>query len=76
VAIDVDGTYLAYLGAAGAVAALIRPDHYLFGTAATLADLPALISDLRRQLAADPAVSATDPGAPAADAAVSGPARS
>ncbi len=61
VAIDVDGTYLAYLGAAGAVAALIRPDHYLFGTAATLADLPALISDLRRQLAADPAVPATDP---------------
>jgi 2-polyprenyl-6-methoxyphenol hydroxylase-like FAD-dependent oxidoreductase len=56
-AIDVDGTYLAYLGAAGAVAALIRPDHYLFGTAATLADLPALISDLRRQLAADPTVS-------------------
>jgi flavoprotein hydroxylase len=61
VAIDVDGTYLAYLGAAGAVAALIRPDHYLFGTATTLADLPALISDLRRQLAADPAVPATDP---------------
>jgi 2-polyprenyl-6-methoxyphenol hydroxylase-like FAD-dependent oxidoreductase len=57
VAIDVDGTYLAYLGAAGAVAALIRPDHYLFGTAATLADLPALIGDLRHQLAADPAVS-------------------
>jgi 2-polyprenyl-6-methoxyphenol hydroxylase-like FAD-dependent oxidoreductase len=76
VAIDVDGTYLAYLGAAGAVAALIRPDHYLFGTAATLADLPALISDLRRQLAADPAVPAADPGASAAHPAVSGPARS
>jgi hypothetical protein len=76
--VDVDGTYLAYLGA----------DHYLFGTAATLDDLPALIGDLRRQLAADapaqatavpaadPAVPVADSAVPVADPAVSGPARS
>ena len=64
-AIDVDGAYLTHLAAAGHVAALIRPDHYLFGTAASLTELPGLVSDLRRQL------SGSQPG-PAAGAPVAG----
>jgi len=51
-AIDLDGTFLGYLDAAGAVAALIRPDHYLFGIAATPRDLPGLVDDLGWQLSA------------------------
>lgn len=49
-AVDVDDTYLPHLAAAGHVAVLIRPDHYLFGTAASMNDLPALIDDLRGQM--------------------------
>jgi 2-polyprenyl-6-methoxyphenol hydroxylase-like FAD-dependent oxidoreductase len=48
--VDVDGTLLAQLSAAGHVAALVRPDHYLFGGVATLGQLPSLVDDLRRQL--------------------------
>jgi flavoprotein hydroxylase len=48
--VDVDGGYLAQLAAAGHVAILVRPDHYLFGRVADIADLPGLIDDLRRQL--------------------------
>jgi len=49
-AIDVDGALLGHLTAAGQVAALIRPDHYLFGTATSMSELPELVSDLRQQL--------------------------
>jgi hypothetical protein len=49
-AADVDGVYLPHLHEAGDVAALIRPDHYLFGTASSLDQLPALVADLKRQL--------------------------
>lgn len=49
-AIDIDGAYLTHLASAGHVAALVRPDHYLFGTASNMGELPALVSDLRRQL--------------------------
>jgi flavoprotein hydroxylase len=49
-ALDVDGTYRAYLAAAGGVAALIRPDHYLFGTVPAMSDLSGLVAELRRQL--------------------------
>ncbi|MDQ6840358.1 MAG: bifunctional 3-(3-hydroxy-phenyl)propionate/3-hydroxycinnamic acid hydroxylase [Actinomycetota bacterium] len=49
-AVDVDGTYLSKFAAAGYVAALIRPDHYLFGSAPTMSDLAGVIDDLRRQL--------------------------
>jgi 2-polyprenyl-6-methoxyphenol hydroxylase-like FAD-dependent oxidoreductase len=59
VAVDVDGTYLAALAEGGAVAALIRPDHYLFGTATRLAELPGLVADLQRQLVARGTVGAT-----------------
>ncbi len=49
-AIDVDGAFLAYLAEGGYVAALIRPDHYLFGAATSMSELPELVSDLRGQL--------------------------
>ena len=48
--VDVDGSLLAQLAAAGHVAALVRPDHYVFGGVASLGKLPTLIDDLRRQL--------------------------
>jgi flavoprotein hydroxylase len=32
------------------VAALVRPDYYVFGFAADRADLPALVNDLKAQL--------------------------
>ncbi len=65
-ALDVDGAYLAHLAAAGHAAALIRPDHYLFGAAASMTELPGLISDLRRQL------SGSWPGPAAGSAAAGG----
>jgi len=49
-AVDVDGAYLAHFAGAGHVAALVRPDHYLFGTATSMSELPKLVDDLRRQL--------------------------
>jgi flavoprotein hydroxylase len=54
VVVDVDGGLLAQLAAAGHVAALVRPDHYLFGGVASMAGLPELVDDLRRQLTGDP----------------------
>jgi flavoprotein hydroxylase len=54
VVVDIDGRLLAQLAAAGHVAALVRPDHYLFGGVASIADLPDLVDDLRRQLTGDP----------------------
>jgi flavoprotein hydroxylase len=52
--VDADGGYLPQLAAAGHVAALVRPDHYLFGGVAAAADLPGLVDDLRRQLTGAP----------------------
>lgn len=52
-AVDVDGIYLPHLAAAGHVAALVRPDHYVFGTAHTVSEIPGLIDDLRRQMGTD-----------------------
>jgi flavoprotein hydroxylase len=48
--VDVDGSLLAQLAAAGHAAALVRPDHYLFGGVSSLSGLPRLVDDLRRQL--------------------------
>ncbi|MBW8486211.1 bifunctional 3-(3-hydroxy-phenyl)propionate/3-hydroxycinnamic acid hydroxylase MhpA [Actinomadura parmotrematis] len=45
-AADLDGVHLPYLAAAGAVAALVRPDFYLFGTAADRAGAAALVEEL------------------------------
>ena len=48
--IDIDGASLAHFATAGHVAALIRPDHYLFGSAHSLAEVPGLVDELRQQL--------------------------
>lgn len=42
--------YLAHLKRYDAVAVLVRPDFYVFGTAADPAAVPALVEDLRRQI--------------------------
>ncbi|RKN41164.1 bifunctional 3-(3-hydroxy-phenyl)propionate/3-hydroxycinnamic acid hydroxylase [Streptomyces hoynatensis] len=52
--VDVDNVYLPYLADAGQVAALVRPDFYVFGTAWDRADLSGLVGALREQLAAEP----------------------
>ena len=53
---DTDNVYLPYLARHAALAALVRPDYYLFGMARNRADLAALIGDLCRQLSAKPLV--------------------
>ncbi|WP_214405719.1 bifunctional 3-(3-hydroxy-phenyl)propionate/3-hydroxycinnamic acid hydroxylase [Pseudonocardia lacus] len=45
-AADVDGTYREWLAELGAVAVVVRPDFYVFGTAADAAALPGLVDDL------------------------------
>ena len=47
---DADGRLTGWLREHGAHAVLVRPDFYVFGSAADAADLPALIDDLRDQL--------------------------
>jgi len=51
--VDADGSYAAYLTARGIEAVVNRPDFYVFGGARTLADLPALVDDLVRQVLTD-----------------------
>ncbi|MER5877896.1 MULTISPECIES: bifunctional 3-(3-hydroxy-phenyl)propionate/3-hydroxycinnamic acid hydroxylase [unclassified Streptomyces] len=51
-AVDVDDVYLPHLQGAGHIAALIRPDHYVFGTAHTAQELNDLVTELRRMLEA------------------------
>jgi 2-polyprenyl-6-methoxyphenol hydroxylase-like FAD-dependent oxidoreductase len=48
---DADGRLADWLGRHGAHAVLVRPDFYVFGSAASRDELPALVSDLRAQLA-------------------------
>ena len=43
---DVDGRLTAWLAAHDRHAVLVRPDFYVFGSAATAAELPALLDDL------------------------------
>ncbi|MGW1563027.1 bifunctional 3-(3-hydroxy-phenyl)propionate/3-hydroxycinnamic acid hydroxylase [Streptomyces sp. NPDC002144] len=71
---DVDGTYRTFLDDHGLVAYLSRPDFYLFGTAATSEDLPALIDALAAMLtkAELPAPSAALPPVPQPGAAFTG----
>jgi flavoprotein hydroxylase len=47
---DLDGGYLPWLREQGAVAAVVRPDFYLYGTASTEAGLNDLVDQLRTQL--------------------------
>lgn len=47
---DEDGRLTAWLAEHDVHAVLVRPDFYVFGSAATPADVPALLDDLREQL--------------------------
>jgi 2-polyprenyl-6-methoxyphenol hydroxylase-like FAD-dependent oxidoreductase len=47
---DIDGRLTDWLGRHGAHAVLVRPDFYVFGSAASPAGLPSLIDDLRERL--------------------------
>jgi flavoprotein hydroxylase len=49
---DLDGRLGGWLAEHGAHAVLVRPDLYVFATAASSAEVPALIDDLRAQLGA------------------------
>ena len=43
---DADGTYAAWFASVGAAVALVRPDNYVFGVGATMADAPRLVGAL------------------------------
>jgi hypothetical protein len=47
---DVDGRLTAWLSAYDAEAVLVRPDFYVFGSATSARELPALLDDLRSQM--------------------------
>ena len=47
---DTEGRYLQLMDEYGCDVIVKRPDYYLFGACATVAELPALIADLRDQL--------------------------
>ncbi|MEV3991064.1 bifunctional 3-(3-hydroxy-phenyl)propionate/3-hydroxycinnamic acid hydroxylase [Streptomyces sp. NPDC049837] len=48
--VDLDGTYRSYLGGMGQQALLLRPDHYVFGGAARMEDVPGLVAAFCDQL--------------------------
>jgi len=50
--IDIDGHYLKMMEETGCAVLVKRPDYYLFGACPSLDDLPAVMADLRAQLAA------------------------
>lgn len=50
-----DGVLAEWLAKHGCRAALVRPDHYVFGTAADAAELGALLDELQARLAPGPA---------------------
>ncbi|MEU0227244.1 bifunctional 3-(3-hydroxy-phenyl)propionate/3-hydroxycinnamic acid hydroxylase [Streptomyces sp. NPDC006284] len=47
---DVDDVYLPHFASAGHIGAVVRPDHYIFGTARTPEDLKGLVDELARRL--------------------------
>jgi hypothetical protein len=49
-AADLNGVYAAYFDAHDAAAVVVRPDFYVFGVVADLADLSALLDELRSAL--------------------------
>jgi 2-polyprenyl-6-methoxyphenol hydroxylase-like FAD-dependent oxidoreductase len=51
--VDVDGDYGRAMDAYGCDVIVRRPDHYIFGTARSIADLPRLIDNIRDQLTGD-----------------------
>jgi len=48
--VDLDGRLSAWLSEHAVHAVLVRPDFYVFGSAATAEELPALLNDLRTKL--------------------------
>jgi 2-polyprenyl-6-methoxyphenol hydroxylase-like FAD-dependent oxidoreductase len=56
-AVDVDGAYRRHMEELHAKALIVRPDFYVFAATDSLAEVPALLDDLRRQLAVDCATS-------------------
>jgi len=48
--VDVDGTYARWFAQLGVDVVMIRPDHYIYGLAGRLEELPGLIDELRGQL--------------------------
>ncbi len=65
-ALDVDGTYADYFGRHGISAVVNRPDFYVYGAAAHLADLPALVDRLIAGLGASAVASSEGSAARAA----------
>jgi catechol 2,3-dioxygenase-like lactoylglutathione lyase family enzyme len=59
---DLDGRLTAWLDEHGAYAVVIRPDFYVFGSAASPEELPALLDDVRLQLHIAPTPSTTGVG--------------
>ena len=55
---DVDNFLLSHMSEAGIVAAVMRPDYYVFGVARDVADIQPLIDDLLMQLGAPVTVGA------------------
>jgi len=55
----VDGRLTAWLSEHGTYAVLVRPDFYVFGSAPSPEQLPALLDDLRTQLHITPTPAAT-----------------
>ena len=47
---DLRGTYARWFRERGLRAVVMRPDYYVFGAAADLGDLPAVVDSLRHQL--------------------------
>jgi 3-(3-hydroxy-phenyl)propionate hydroxylase len=54
---DVTGAYAAWLDSLGAVAVLVRPDHYVFGVASCAEELPGLVHGYAAALAGRATVS-------------------
>ncbi|MFD5625212.1 bifunctional 3-(3-hydroxy-phenyl)propionate/3-hydroxycinnamic acid hydroxylase [Streptomyces sp. NPDC127072] len=69
---DVDGFYLSHFSSVGHVGAVVRPDHYVFGTASTPADLALLVDELAQLLGAGARDAYEDRGSRLAAASVDG----
>lgn len=62
-AVDVDGFYVPHFTEDGLAGVVVRPDHYVFGTAATPDGFARLVDDLEEQLAAPRDTADTTPPA-------------
>lgn len=48
--VDIDGKYQEYFNRTGLEAVIVRPDYYLFGGTASLAEFPLMVTDLMKQM--------------------------